>query len=734
MDEGQTIGKAFAEIDLNRYWEVLAMLLPGPVELALSLDDEVVARAGPETAALPSVVQALSAHAVGWRRQAEPQRYEVGQHVYLVFNFSNHGGAVVGHLITRYPRPRNDNGPDAMGLLAPLFACMQTEFKLADELMVMADELTARYEELNLVYDTQDQASDYEETHTQLRSLVGNCLDYLDVSFAALVLRDKNLTLYDVRTDLDAGEAVQALKVLKGQLYDWVAASKQIAVINEVRDRLGSVLCPEVPYRLIAAPVLSGTSNASGLLLIARTYAQPSFTNNDKNLLDVMSRKASKIVQASYDSLTGLMKRSGFDYQVARAVQSAKVAAMAHAVFIVDVDRMQVINDTLGFEAGDMVLQTLAGVIHENLRSVDTIARLAGDEFGVLVHDCQLEVAERIAGKIVDAVEGLQISWHGKPLEVHVSIGISPIGVDTPEATAAIAAAEVACAYVKERGGGGVSLYRSGDEELVRRKSYMDLVGHIQETLRADRFELFCQAIVPLQPEDTMLHGEVLVRMRSESGELISPGMFLPAAERYHLMPAIDRWVVSKTIDTLESSKILELTPELLISVNLSGQTLSDESFVGFVHDVLDRSNVPADKLCFEITETTAIGDVAQATQFIEAFKERGVMFSLDDFGTGLSTFSYLKELPVDFLKIDGSFVKEICVDPIAETMVSAINQVGHTMQLKTVGEFVENDEIRLRLAEIGVDYGQGYGIAKPVPFEEFLSALAAQQAVRNTG
>ncbi len=746
MNADRVVSKALSEIDLKRYYDLVAMLLPEPVELVLSCNDVIASRVGPEDASMPLSTDALGAHAADWNQQAEPRRYRVGQHVYVVFAFKDHGGGLVGNLVARYPGSGDDSGPDAgpeagpdadpdaMGVLAPLFACMQTEFRLADELMVMAEELTARYEELNLVYDTQDQASDFEETHSQLKALVGNCLDYLDVSFAALVLRDKNLTLYDVQAEMDAGEAVEALKTLKGQLYDWVAASKQVAVINEVHDRLGSVLCPEVPYRLIAAPVLSGTNDSSGVLLIARSYAQPSFSNNDKNLLDVMARKVSKIVQTSYDSLTGLMKRSGFDYQLSRALQSSKIAGISHAAFIVDVDRMQVINDTLGSDAGDMVLQSLARLIQDRLRSVDTVARLSGDEFGVLIQDCSIQVAEKIAGKIVDAVDNLQLTWQGKPLEVHISVGLTPIGVDTPEITSAIAAAEVACAYVKERGGGGVSIYRSGDEELVRRKSYMDLVGHIQETLRGDRFELFCQAIVPLQPEDRILHGEVLVRMRSEAGEIISPGMFLPAAERYHLMPAIDRWVVSRTIEMLEGSGILDLTPDVLISVNLSGQTLSDESFVPFVHDVLDRGAVPAEKLCFEITETTAIADIGQANQFIDSFKQRGVLFSLDDFGTGLSTFSYLKELPVDFLKIDGSFVKEICVDPIAETMVSAINEVGHTMKLKTVGEFVENEEIRTRLAEIGVDYGQGYGIAKPIPFDEFLAALAAQQALRNAG
>ncbi|MDH3643297.1 MAG: GGDEF domain-containing phosphodiesterase, partial [Gammaproteobacteria bacterium] len=348
--------------------------------------------------------------------------------------------------------------------------------------------------------------------------------------------------------------------------------------------------------------------------------------------------------------------------------------------------------------------------------------------------NCQLGVAKKIALKLAESVEALALVWDGKNIEASASIGVTPVTAEHANVDGVIAAAEVACSSIKDRGGNGVSVYRSGDEELVQRKSYMDLVGRIQDTLRSDRFVLYCQPIVPLQPDDAEVHGEVLLRMQDEAGDIVAPGLFLPAAERYHLMPAIDRWVVGKTLAMLEDSGVFKLHSSAMISVNLSGQTLSDESFVRFVHDILDKSSVPARNLCFEITETTAISDADQAQRFIAAFKERGVLFALDDFGTGLSSFSYLKELPVDFLKIDGSFVKEICTDPIAETMVSAINQVGHTMNLKTIGEFVENDAIQERLTALGVDYGQGYGIAKPKPFSEYLADTLAESQVKNTG
>ena len=524
-----------------------------------------------------------------------------------------------------------------------------------------------------------------------------------------------------------------ALQILKGQMYDWVVASKQITVVNDLKDKLTALLCRGVPYRLVVAPVFSGPGCRQRRADRRADLCLASFTNSDKHLVDVMARKASKIVQANYDPETGLVRRSGFEYQVRAALQASLKSGAGHALFVINIDRTQVVNDTLGFEAGDLVIRTLAETIRHEVRAVDTVARLGGDEFGVLVTTAPgRRPARRREDRRGDRDSTL--AWEGSKIEPTVSIGVAPVSPTTVDANDVIAAAELACGFVKERGGNGINVYRSGDEELVRRKSYMDLVGHIQDTLRADKFELFCQPIVALNPDQHETHGEVLIRMRDEAGEIVAPGLFLPAAERYHLMPAIDRWVVGKTIETLETSVIFGWCPHMVISINLSGQTLSDQGFVDYLHGVLDDSVIPAANLCFEITETTAISDLTQAKRFMAAFKERGLQFSLDDFGTGLSSFAYLKDLDVDFLKIDGSFVKDICTDPIAETMVTAINNVGHTMNLRTIGEFVEDEDIARRLQAIGVDYAQGYGISKPKPFADYLNEVLADQQVRNAG
>ncbi len=716
-----------ASIELDRYREVARRVLGAEPDLMLVQHHELIRACGPQAAVAPALLEELAALDPSWHEHPGTEPIASSAHRFLVSPLTDHSQEPVAHLIW-CTGPAG--GPVDESAMQSLLGCLQRELDLASEVTVMTDELTARYEELNLVYETQDQASDYEESHAQLRRLIENTRGHLNVAFCALLFRDKKLTLYDISDELSGSDVQAAFAQIKGDMYDWVLASRETAVINDVTDQLAEVLCPNLPYRVVVAPILSGGHQAVGALVTARTFAQPRFSNGDKNLLDVMARKASKIVQASYDTLTGLMKRSGFDYELRRALHAHHAADLASTVLIVDIDRLQIINDTLSQEAGDRTIKAVADTIRGNLRTTDSLSRLGSDEFGVLLSDCTTDNACEIAAKICRSVAGIKLEWNGHRIEAQVSIGVASIDLDTSDPSVAIASAEVACSSVKDRGGDGVSVFNAGDRDMTRRRSHMDLVGRIQDALRTDRFELYCQPITSLQHDDETSHGEVLLRMCGEEGEMIPPGLFLPAAERYHLMPAIDRWVVARAIAMLGEASAGGSYG--LISINLSGQTLSDGSFSEFIQSLLAGSSVPPSRLCFEITETTAISDLDQAKRFIQAIREHGVLFSLDDFGTGLSGFTYLKELPVHYLKIDGSFVKEICRDPVAATMVSAINDVAHTMGLKTVGEFVEDDDIRRRLKDIGIDYGQGYGIAKPMPFVEYLADLAAGTRMRN--
>jgi EAL domain-containing protein (putative c-di-GMP-specific phosphodiesterase class I) len=301
---------------------------------------------------------------------------------------------------------------------------------------------------------------------------------------------------------------------------------------------------------------------------------------------------------------------------------------------------------------------------------------------------------------------------------------------DTPGVEAVLEAAELACDTAKEAGRNRTQLYRQDDGELMARKQQMQMVNRIHAALREDRFRIVCQTIQPVQPGPERYHFEVLVRLLDERGKVIGPNAFIPAAERYHLMPVIDRWVIRKTCETLSQHGMARVPDEGTVSINLSGQSFADEDIIAYISEQLYGSGVHPGCICFEITETAAMSNTDAAHRIIAQLREKGCRFSLDDFGTGMSSFAYLKTLPVDYLKIDGSFVRQVVDDRVSRAMVAAINEIGHVMELKTIAEFVETDEIARRLADMGLDYLQGYSIAEPEPIEEYTGFLAKARCV----
>jgi len=436
--------------------------------------------------------------------------------------------------------------------------------------------------------------------------------------------------------------------------------------------------------------------------------------------------------QASHDSLTGLVNRRELENRLARVLDTARAESSHHALCYLDLDQFKVINDTCGHVAGDELLRQLSEVLRAKVRRRDTLARLGGDEFGVLMEHCVLRQAERVANTLRKTVEEFRFSWENKTFSVGVSIGLVPVTSDTESVAGALSAADTACYVAKDQGRNRIHVYHPEDMELARRHGEMQWVARINQALEEDRFCLSAQPIRPLSeialagasPMPAMDgHGyyEVLLRMRDASGRMVPPGAFLPAAERYSLSVKLDRWVVEKIFSWLDGhpEQLQRLT---MCSINLSGHSIADEDFLQFVISSLDGTNVPAEKLCFEITETAAITNLVSATRFITALKGWGCHFALDDFGSGLSSFAYLKQLAVDFLKIDGVFVKDVVDDPINLAMVKSINDIGKVMGKRTIAEFVENDGILQKLHEVGVDYAQGYRIGRPTPLERLLT------------
>ncbi|MFW6358064.1 MAG: EAL domain-containing protein [Chroococcales cyanobacterium] len=436
--------------------------------------------------------------------------------------------------------------------------------------------------------------------------------------------------------------------------------------------------------------------------------------------------------QASHDSLTGLVNRGEFERRLEEAVIDAKLNEAQHTLCYFDLDQFKIVNDTCGHMAGDELLRQLTSLLQNQVRQSDTLARLGGDEFGLLLYSCSLDKGYSVAHDLLNRIQSFRFVWEDKLFTIGVSIGLVAIDSTVESAASVLSAADTAMYAAKEQGRNRVHVYQAHDRELVKRYGDMEWVSHIVKALEENRFCLYAQAIAPIQPHGNgCYHYELLLRMEDEQGKLVPPMAFIPAAERYNLMPQIDRWVISTLFEQLYLSQVeRSLSPlskkgykkqpekdSIIYTVNLSGASLNDAQFLEFIQEQFSRYEISPEIICFEITETVAITNLYKAADFMQELKALGCGFALDDFGMGMSSLAYLKNLPVDYLKIDGSFIRNIVQDPINAAMVEAINRIGKIMGLEIIAEFVEDDAILDKIRKLGVDYAQGYGIAKPCLF-----------------
>lgn len=428
--------------------------------------------------------------------------------------------------------------------------------------------------------------------------------------------------------------------------------------------------------------------------------------------------------QAAHDALTDLPNRREFEHCLGKLVAEAHALDAKHVLLYIDLDQFKVINDTCGHGAGDALLKRLASQLKARLRRNDVIARLGGDEFGVLLADCTIEDGRELVEGLRAAVASQRFEWEGKVFETTCSIGYVAITRTSPSAAQLLSHADAACYVAKDKGRNRTQEYFGG-KDCTRKRLEMEWAVRIKQALDEGRFALYYQTIIPIvETQGLPVQREILLRMIDENGEVVPPAQFIPAAEKYSLMTAIDRLVVTKTLDWLVANPVD--AKRYVWSINLSGQSLGDEAFLGFIAAELRRTEIPGERLCFEITETAAIADLARAQRFIAELKQLRCRFALDDFGSGMASYAYLKNLPVDCIKIDGGFIKGMVNDAIDQVMVESIHRVGQLMGIRTVAEFVENAAILARLKTIGVDYAQGFHLHRPEPL---LATAAARRA-----
>jgi diguanylate cyclase (GGDEF)-like protein/PAS domain S-box-containing protein len=536
----------------------------------------------------------------------------------------------------------------------------------------------------------------------------------------------------------DADERVEFLNPVAEQLSGWAASEcegRQVTEILEVIDATSGEPV-ETPLRQAlaekrivsfgrdvdlvrrdgsrigiddsAAPICGPDGGVTGGVLIFRDVSKARALTHQRSW------------EAAHDPLTGLVNRREFESLLEGSVAVARTAGKHHVVCFMDLDQFKVVNDTCGHAAGDDLLEGLAALLRSRIRESDTLARLGGDEFGLLLDGCSLERAQFIAADLLAAVADFRFTWEGKTLTVGVSIGLAAITGDNSSSAEALSMADTACYWAKEQGRNRVCVYRAGDSDMATRRRELGWIARINSALAEDRFTLYHQSFLPLNSEaEACRHIEVLLRMIDEDGNLVQPGSFLPAAERYNLMPTIDRWVVRTVFAGYHGLVAAGGGAPLTCAINLSGTSLNAEGFLDFIRQQALAHALPPQSICFEITETAAINNLRNAAEFIKECKAMGFLFALDDFGTGTSSFGYLKNLPVDYLKIDGGFVKNLERDAVDKAMTETINRIGHIMGIKTVAEYAENDAIIEELKHIGVDYAQGYGVCLPTPLFE---------------
>lgn len=424
--------------------------------------------------------------------------------------------------------------------------------------------------------------------------------------------------------------------------------------------------------------------------------------------------------QATHDMLTGLINRYEFENRLSQLIAHTHEYDGKHALCFLDLDQFKIINDTCGHAAGDELLKQLSMLLSENTDAHNTLSRLGGDEFAIIMKNCDLYKAEIKVQKILDLVGKYQFVWDKNIFSIGVSIGLTEICKHTTNTTEALIQADSACYAAKELGRNRIYLYKTNDEILAKRDGEFRWVNEIKDALTEDRLALYAQPILSLMDHEDKPSFEVLVRLKDRDGSIIPPGAFLPAAERYNLSQPIDLWVVTSALEWMATNKT-KLDDIDHISINLSGSSIGNDELLNTTMKLITQYELSPDKIQFEITETAAISNLAEATRFIKRLRKFGCQFALDDFGSGLSSFAYLKNLPVSTLKIDGIFIKDILNSPIDEAMVKSINDIGHVMAMKTVAEFVESEEIAQKLRSMGIDYGQGYGLGKPTPIDNIL-------------
>jgi len=608
-------------------------------------------------------------------------------------------------------------------LVQPALECLRRELSLRSQLGTREHDLGGRERDLSLMLEMSSQRSASASDADEFDLILKTGLEHMNCALAALWVPDKNIELSLTRSGQPMSP--DSLKRAQQHLLAWMQLQQRTIVVN----RISKVASDgAAPYKILACPVRHPSERVMGVLALFNPPSAQDFDSHQTRIAELLAKKATLIIQAQYDSSTGLMTRHAFERQ-ATVLLASEGAPHVHCVLYLDIDRLHVINETFGMHVGDDVIASVAECMAKTLPRGALSARISGDRLAALIPHLGMEAAAAVAENIRAAIAAIVPRAGQGSFEVSASLGVAPIGRSDNALAHALATAEIACKAAKDRGRNRVEVFQDSDQSIIRRHTDILVIGKLRDALENDSFRLDAQPILPLRGNYGRPRFELLIRMLGDRGEIIPPGKFLSAAERYQLMPTIDRWVVRRACGLL--GKHSESVGEEIarFAINLSGQSLQDESFLEYVIDQIKATKLPPNVLCFELTETATIGNLAKAQHFMRTLQDLGCQFALDDFGTGVSSLAYLKDLSVNYLKIDGSFVRDALANTRSESMIKAIAQLAKVMCMETIAEYVETDNLRARMADLGVDYGQGFAMGKSQPLEDLLKELAIYEA-----
>jgi diguanylate cyclase (GGDEF)-like protein len=713
--------------ELEPYAQLIRALLPRAAGIS-AFDPEGEIRWTSESsvaADLPRLVR-LSVAASADRSGEPGERVLVGGEapVYL-FWVRDDAGALISIIAITWRSGDSEKRTFAFvhGLLKPALECLRRELVSHDRFESLRRSISDRDRDLDVLL-LATAAPECAEGGDEIKGILQKASTHLLCEFSALIMPERNLVM------ISTAEGRKVDTSIVTRIHRQLLSLAQLRGEPIILNRDGALPGVLLAYRVLSSPVRNPAGRACGILVLFRSLEQPEFRERDAQLADRLARRASAIVEASFDSLSGLLTRPAFE-QRARAALAARPPGrtVVWSGLYIDTDRMHVINDNYGMHVGDRLIAKLGELIRSRLMPGAFAARISGDRFAILLPSGSTD-ALAFAESLRQGVAALSPAHLGANADASfsasVSIGVAAIEENPVDFPHALAAAETACKAGKDRGRNRVEVCQASDASIMRRYEDMNIAPNLRAAIVEGRMRLVSQLIVPLDTaQHTIPHIELLLRMIDDRGETLGPDRFLSAAVRYQLMPEVDRWVVQHAVEQLKPHAELLSDRPVVFTINLSGQSLGEADFPDFLVDQIEQSGLNPKIFCFEITETAAIANLPRADALMRRLRAMGCEFALDDFGTGLSSLAYLRSLPVDMLKIDGSFVRDILKDPRAESMVQAIAHLARSMNLVTVAEYVETDEIRLRVAALGVDYGQGFAIARPVPLAETLASLS---------